>query len=79
MSEFWMRKMRTYFSKFDFDNDGVISRDDMANMAIRFANFEKADAQKAEHLKTLFDNVRGLGCSETGAVSNNSFSSITLC
>ena len=61
MSEFWKRKVRKYFSTFDLDGDGVISKDDFVGMAITFANFEKADKQKAEHLKTQFENERLLG------------------
>src|SRR6218665_1399537 len=57
MSEFYKRKMRTYFSLFDFDKDGVLSREEWDQMPVLFANFENADKKKAEHLKTIFDNV----------------------
>lgn len=57
MSEFFKRKMRTFISLFDFDKDGVISKDDWDKFPVLFASFEKADKQKAEHLKTQYDNV----------------------
>lgn len=58
MSEYWKQKVRTYFTRLDFNNDGVISKDDWVGMGIRFAKFEKADKQKAEHLEKEFDKVR---------------------
>lgn len=61
MSEFWKRKIRRYFAVWDLDSDGVISEKDFVGMATRFANFEKADKQKAEHLKSLIETVRSLG------------------
>jgi len=61
MSEFWKRKIRKYFSTFDFDRDGIISKDDWDKMPVQFANFENADKQKAEHLKTQFSSVRSFG------------------
>lgn len=61
MSEFWKRKMRTCFSIFDYDDDGIITKNDLTEMAIQFANFEKANKQKAEHLKLEFENVRSSG------------------
>ena len=57
MSEFWKRKIRTYFYTFDLDKDGIMSRDDWVGMAIRFADFEKAEKQKADHLRIQFENV----------------------
>jgi len=38
--------------------DGAISKEEWDTMPVLFANFENADKQKAEHLKTQFDNVR---------------------
>jgi len=58
MSEFWKRKIRRYFSTFDFDRDGVISKDDFVGMAIQYSKFGKEDQKKAELLKTQFENVR---------------------
>src|SRR6218665_1192887 len=58
MSEFWKRKIRRYFSTFDFDRDGVISKDDYLGMAIRYSKFGTEDQKKAEHLKTQFEDVR---------------------
>jgi len=50
--------MRTYLALFDFDNDGVISKEDWDKMPVLFASFKEADQQKADHLKTQFHNVR---------------------
>ncbi len=58
MSEYWKRKLRTYFTRLDFDKNGIISKDDWVGMGIRFAEFGKADKQKAEHLKEEFEKVR---------------------
>ena len=68
MSEFWKRKMRTYFHSFDQNKAGVISKAEWVGKATTFANFEKADKQKEEHVKTQLQNVRcivdfGLTCS----------------
>ena len=60
MSEFFKRKARRYFSVFDLDRDGIISKNDFVGMAIRFAQVEKADKKKAENLKTEFETVRSL-------------------
>jgi len=57
-SEFWKRKMRTWIARWDFDNDGVVSREEWDRMPVRFASFKEADPKKVEHLKTTFDNVR---------------------
>ena len=61
MSEFWKRKARKYFSVFDLDGDGIIDKKDFIGMAIRFAQIENADKQKAEKLKTEFEKVISLG------------------
>ena len=58
MSEFWKRKLKTYFSTFDHDKNGVISKAEWMGMAIGFAESEKADTQKADRIKTQFANVR---------------------
>ena len=52
--------MRTYISTFDLDKDGIISKADWVGIPISFANFTKADKQKAERTKTEFENVRCL-------------------
>lgn len=36
MSDFWKRKMRTYFKRIDFDGDGIITQKDFVGMADRF-------------------------------------------
>ena len=50
--------MRTYFSLFDYDKDGVISKEDWDKMPVMFGSFKEADQHKLEHLKAQFDNVR---------------------
>jgi len=58
MSEIWKRKLRTYFWIFDFDKDGVISKDHWVGMASRFFSFGLPDKEKAEQLKICFEQVR---------------------
>lgn len=58
MSELWKRKIRKYFSTFDFDNDGVISKEDFVGLTVRFCSFGHADEQQALHLRTQMANVR---------------------
>ena len=51
MSEFWTRKMRTYFKRIDFDHDGVITKKDFEGMADRFIKTGKFDDKKAADLR----------------------------
>lgn len=51
MSEFWARKMRTYFDRIDFDKDGVITRSDFEGMADRFIESERLDPGRGKELK----------------------------
>jgi len=51
MSDFWLKKMRTYFSRIDFDKDGSITQKDFEAMAKRFIESEKLDAKRGEELK----------------------------
>jgi len=55
MSEFWLRKMRTYFDRVDFDQDGSITQKDFEGMAERFA--ANLPAEKAADLKQTFTQV----------------------
>jgi Ca2+-binding EF-hand superfamily protein len=50
MSDFWIRKMKTYFQRIDFDKDGAITQKDFEGMAERFIKFEKLDAEKGKQL-----------------------------
>jgi Ca2+-binding EF-hand superfamily protein len=51
MSEFWTRKMRTYFTRIDFDKDGSITQKDFEAMATRFIESEKLDAKRGADLR----------------------------
>ena len=50
MSDHWLRKMRTYFTRIDFDKDGSITRKDFEGMAARFISDGKLDAAKGKEL-----------------------------
>jgi len=52
MSEFWVRKMKTYFQRIDFDKDGVITQKDFEGMAERFVEREKLDDVRGKELKS---------------------------
>ena len=52
MSEFWVRKMKTYFQRIDFDKDGVITQKDFEAMAERFVKREKLDDVRGKELKS---------------------------
>lgn len=54
MSDFWLRKMRTYFSRIDFDKDGAITRKDFEGMADRFI---KSGKLKCEHESDLMQTL----------------------
>lgn len=51
MSDFWLKKMRTYFTRIDFDKDGSITEKDFEAMGKRFIESEKLDAKRGEELK----------------------------
>jgi len=52
MSDFWVRKMKTYFQRIDFDKDGAITQKDFEGMAERFVKREKLDDARGKELKT---------------------------
>jgi Ca2+-binding EF-hand superfamily protein len=52
MSDFWVRKMKTYFQRIDFDKDGAITQKDFEGMADRFVSAEKLDGKRGAELKT---------------------------
>lgn len=51
MSEFWTRKMKTYFNRIDFDKDGNITLKDFEGMGDRFVEAEKLDAEAGKTMK----------------------------
>jgi hypothetical protein len=51
MSDFWVRKMKTYFQRIDFDKDGAITQKDFEGMADRFVSSEKLDEKRGAELK----------------------------
>jgi len=51
MSDFWVRKMKTYFQRVDFDKDGAITQKDFEGMAERFVQREKLDDARGKELK----------------------------
>lgn len=58
MTEFWVRKMRTYFDRIDFDKDGVITRSDFEGMADRFIESERLDPGRGKELKDKLIQVK---------------------
>ena len=50
MSDFWVRKMKTYFQRIDFDKDGAITQKDFEGMAERFVSREKLDQTRGKEL-----------------------------
>jgi len=57
MSDFWVHKMKTYFTRIDFDKDGTITRKDFEGMAERFAESEKLSKERSAELKTKLVQV----------------------
>jgi Ca2+-binding EF-hand superfamily protein len=51
MSDFWKRKMKTYFTRIDFDHDGSITQKDFEGMAARFAEKKNLAPNVAADLK----------------------------
>ena len=58
MSDFWVRKMKTYFHRIDFDKDGSITQKDFEAMAERFVTSEKLDAKRGGDLRAKLLQVR---------------------
>eukprot|EP00178_Gracilaria_changii_P017956 TRINITY_DN51246_c0_g1_i1.p1 TRINITY_DN51246_c0_g1~~TRINITY_DN51246_c0_g1_i1.p1 ORF type:complete len:178 (+),score=31.74 TRINITY_DN51246_c0_g1_i1:63-596(+) len=71
MSDFWLRKMRTYFQRIDFDKDGAITRRDFEGMAQRFKETGKLSAEHAGHLDTDLMNIWGIMHSASGSDAIN--------
>src|SRR6218665_758812 len=57
MAYIWERKVRTHFRIKDFDEDGVISRDDFQGLGKRFAELTKLDPKQTKTLVKCFDDV----------------------
>ena len=57
MSDFWARKMKTYFRRIDFDNDGCVTRADFVAMGQMFAESGMLDQVKADRLKKALTDV----------------------
>jgi len=72
MSDFWVRKMKTYFQRIDFDKDGAITQKDFEGMADRFVACEKLDATQGAQLKAKLLQVweKYLKDSNSGAALN---------
>lgn len=51
MSDFWVRKMKTYFNRIDFDKDGNITLKDFEGMGERFVEAEKLNADAGKVMK----------------------------
>ena len=60
MSEFWTRKMKTYFNRIDFDKDGSITRKDFEGMGERFVEADKLDATAGAAMKSKLVEVSAL-------------------
>lgn len=66
MSDFWLRKMRTYFCRIDFDKDGAITRKDFEGMADRFIKSGKLKSEHEGDLMTTLCSVWDLFLSPFG-------------
>lgn len=51
MSDLWVKKMKTYFHRIDFDRDGSITKKDFEGMADRFIQSEKLSEARGKDLK----------------------------
>ena len=67
MSDFWVRKMKTYFQRIDFDKDGAITQKDFEGMADRFVAREKLDDERGKELKTKLLQASALNNRETAS------------
>lgn len=60
MSDFWLKKMRTYFQRIDFDKDGAITRKDFEGMAERVIETGKLQGDQQEDLRRTLTAVSQL-------------------
>jgi hypothetical protein len=52
MSDFWIRKMRTFFRRFDVVNDGVLTVKDAVEFGRIFTERRKLDEENSNTLKS---------------------------
>ncbi len=57
MGDLFMQKMKTYFTRIDFDQDGAITKKDFQGMADRFIKQGKFNDTKANDLRATFGTV----------------------
>jgi Ca2+-binding EF-hand superfamily protein len=57
MSDFWVRKIKTYFQLFDYDKDGVITQKDFEGIAHGFVEFGKLDETKAKEFASQLNKL----------------------
>jgi len=57
MSEFWVRKIKTYFNVIDTNSDGVISKKDAEEMVDKLSDQEKLRPEQTAKTKRLFVEV----------------------
>ena len=51
MTDFWMKKMRTYFIRVDFDHDNVVTKNDFQQMAARFVTEGQLNEERGNKLR----------------------------
>ncbi len=57
MGDLFMQKMKTYFTRIDFDKDGSITKKDFEGMGDRFIKHGKFDDAKAKDLRATLGAV----------------------
>ena len=57
MSDIWIRKIKTFFQRCDFDKDGEIHRKDFQRMAERYGDLENFSPEEVEISRKRFDDV----------------------
>ena len=65
MSDIWERKIRTFFHRLDFDNDGTLTRAEFWKFGDGIAEREKFDPKQKEVLKKYLDDVSILEYSQS--------------
>lgn len=58
MSDIRQRKVKTYFSRLDFEKKGVITKKDFEMIPIEFARKENASSDLLNKATKAFDDVR---------------------
>ena len=57
MTDFWLRKMKTYFQRIDFDKDGSITKKDFQGMADRVIERGQLNKEQQEKLREHLTDV----------------------